>query len=113
MKSGMRRPLILTVLTGLAVAGAATSAPAPAPADAPITEEAPEETAGPAPAAQTVAAAPAASVAPAVASLRSEIDGLIREPGWRDAVWSVMAVSLEHGDTLYAHNAGMGLAPAS
>ena len=109
----MRRPLILTVLTGLALAGAAAAGSTPAPADAPITDAAPQETAGPAPAPQTVAAAPAASVAPAVASLRSEIDGLIREPGWRDAVWSVMAVSLERGDTLYAHNAGMGLAPAS
>ncbi len=113
MKSGMRRPLILTVLTGLAVAGAATAGPAEAPVDAPITDAAVQETSGPADLEQSVAAAPAASVAPAVAALRSEIDGLIREPGWRDAAWSVMAVSLERGDTLYAHNPGAGLAPAS
>src|SRR5690606_176460 len=40
-------------------------------------------------------------------------DGLIREPGWRAAAWSGMAVSLERGDTLYAHNPGVALAPAS
>ncbi|HEU5209786.1 MAG TPA: D-alanyl-D-alanine carboxypeptidase/D-alanyl-D-alanine-endopeptidase, partial [Longimicrobiales bacterium] len=109
----MRRPLILTVLTGLAVAGAATAGPADAPVDAPITDAAVQETSGPADLEQPVAAAPAASVSPAVATLRSEIDGLIQEPGWRDAAWSVMAVSLERGDTLYAHNPGAALAPAS
>lgn len=113
MKSGIRRPLILTVLTGLAVAGAATAGPPDAPADVVLADAPTQEASGPADLGQAVAAAPAASVAPAVASLRSEIDGLIREPGWRDAAWSVMAVSLERGDTLYAHNPGVALAPAS
>ena len=113
MKSGMHRPLILTVLTGLAVAGTAAAGWADDPADTVIADMVTQEAAGPAHDEEPTVAAPAASVSPAVASLRAEIDGLIREPGWRSAAWSIMAVSLERGDTLYAHNPGMALAPAS
>lgn len=109
----MNRPLVLTVLTGLAVAGAAVAGPADIAVEMVIADVATQEAAGPAHGGESSVTAPVASVSPAVASLRAEIDGLIREPGWRGAAWSIMAVSLERGDTLYAHNPGMALAPAS
>lgn len=58
--------------------------------------------------------APAAALAPAAAAaLRSDIDGLIRGPGWRDDAWSVLVMSLEHGDTLFSQSPDLALAPAS
>lgn len=48
-----------------------------------------------------------------VLALRADLARLIRSPGWRNAQWSVMVVSLDRGDTLYAHEPGTALAPAS
>lgn len=102
---------------GLAVGGAAaTGVPLGRVLDAPMpASDRPSDVqeVGPAPAPEATAASPSASVSPDVAVLRTEIDGLIEETGWSGDQWSVMAVSLEHGDTLYAHNPGLGLAPAS
>lgn len=49
----------------------------------------------------------------AVARLRAELARLINVPRWRHDRWSVMVVSLDHGDTLFAHQPGLPLAPAS
>lgn len=58
---------------------------------------------------------PVAASAPgaAVAALRSDLAEIIRRPGWTDDRWSVMVVSLDRGDTLFAENAAEPLAPAS
>lgn len=62
-------------------------------------------------------AAPGAAVAvapaPALAKLRSDVDGLLGRVGWPDNRWAVLVVSLDRGDTLYAHSASQPLAPAS
>jgi serine-type D-Ala-D-Ala carboxypeptidase/endopeptidase (penicillin-binding protein 4) len=64
-------------------------------------------------------AAAAASPAPMVAtgasarSLQADLEQLIRRPGWKDDRWSVMVLSLDRGDTLFAHGAHEPLAPAS
>jgi serine-type D-Ala-D-Ala carboxypeptidase/endopeptidase (penicillin-binding protein 4) len=47
------------------------------------------------------------------AGLRAQLEEMIRRPGWRDDRWSVMVVSLDRGDTLFARNAHEPLAPAS
>lgn len=112
MKNGMRRILILTAVAGLAVAGSVTAGASRAETAIPAPQAPPQEGMGPAPVEER-APARAASVSPAVSALRAEIDGLIQQTGWRQASWSVLAVSLEHGDTLYAHNPGLALAPAS
>ncbi|MGH7483232.1 MAG: D-alanyl-D-alanine carboxypeptidase/D-alanyl-D-alanine endopeptidase, partial [Longimicrobiales bacterium] len=57
--------------------------------------------------------APSGSNAPQVAALRAELERTIGSPGWRSAEWSVMVVSLEHGDTIFEHQAHRALAPAS
>jgi len=54
-----------------------------------------------------------AAVAPAGYSLQNEIQRLVQGTGWRNSDWSVLAVSLEHGDTLTAIGADLPLAPAS
>lgn len=48
-----------------------------------------------------------------IASLREDIDQLIRGSGLRGADWGVMVVSLTHGDTLYAREADRAFSPAS
>jgi serine-type D-Ala-D-Ala carboxypeptidase/endopeptidase (penicillin-binding protein 4) len=50
-----------------------------------------------------------------VAALRAELDGILRTAlgSWRASQWSVMAVSLDRGDTLFSENASGVLAPAS
>jgi D-alanyl-D-alanine carboxypeptidase/D-alanyl-D-alanine-endopeptidase (penicillin-binding protein 4) len=50
---------------------------------------------------------------PEVEALRRSIDGVLRGSGWNRARWSVLAVSLDRGDTLYARDAHEALAPAS
>ncbi|MGH7475458.1 MAG: D-alanyl-D-alanine carboxypeptidase/D-alanyl-D-alanine endopeptidase [Longimicrobiales bacterium] len=45
--------------------------------------------------------------------LGAELSRLIASPGWRNAAWSVLVVSLETGDTLFAYDADRSLAPAS
>ena len=63
--------------------------------------------------ASPVPAAPA-PVGPEVEELRRAIDGVLAGGRfWRRAEWSVLVVSLDRGDTLYARNPGLALAPAS
>jgi serine-type D-Ala-D-Ala carboxypeptidase/endopeptidase (penicillin-binding protein 4) len=65
---------------------------------------------------ETDAAAPSgasASVPPAIAALHSELAGLVDHPARRGEQWSILAVSLDRGDTLFARAPGMSLAPAS
>jgi len=49
----------------------------------------------------------------AIASLRDALDEVVTKPGWQDDRWSVLAVSLDRGDTLYALTPDQALAPAS
>ncbi|MBI4545597.1 MAG: D-alanyl-D-alanine carboxypeptidase/D-alanyl-D-alanine-endopeptidase [Gemmatimonadetes bacterium] len=59
-------------------------------------------------------AAPAgAASAHAVGLLRSELEQLLRQPGWHGNRWGVLVVSLDRGDTLFAHQPDVPLAPAS
>jgi serine-type D-Ala-D-Ala carboxypeptidase/endopeptidase (penicillin-binding protein 4) len=71
-----------------------------------------DATGGPAETTATAGVATVAAGAPTLA-LRAQLDEIIRRPGWRDGRWSVMVVSLDRGDTLYAHGAHEVLAPAS
>ncbi|NJD11459.1 MAG: hypothetical protein FIB01_13825, partial [Gemmatimonadetes bacterium] len=64
------------------------------------------------PARPTVAPAPV-PVSRAVGALRQELEGVVARPRWATARWGVMVVSLDRGDTLFAHGAGELLAPAS
>jgi len=45
--------------------------------------------------------------------LQDEVQRLVQGTGWRNSDWSVLAVSLERGDTLTAIGADLPLAPAS
>ena len=45
--------------------------------------------------------------------LRDELEGAVASNGWQTAQYSVLALSLETGDTLFAHRAREALAPAS
>jgi D-alanyl-D-alanine carboxypeptidase/D-alanyl-D-alanine-endopeptidase (penicillin-binding protein 4) len=47
-----------------------------------------------------------------IGSLRSDIEAILRA-AWRSSRWSVLAVSLDRGDTLFAENPDAALAPAS
>ena len=46
-------------------------------------------------------------------SLERTVLQLIRDTGWTGSEWGILAVSLERGDTLVAHNPDAPLAPAS
>ncbi len=48
-----------------------------------------------------------------IRTLREALDGVVASNGRRSARYSVLALSLETGDTLYAHDAHAPLAPAS
>jgi serine-type D-Ala-D-Ala carboxypeptidase/endopeptidase (penicillin-binding protein 4) len=52
-------------------------------------------------------------VSPDGQALRGELLRMVQAPGWRTAEWGVLAVSLERGDTLFALNPHLPLAPAS
>lgn len=54
-----------------------------------------------------------APVSTSVAALRQDLEHLITSPRWPNARWGVMVVSLDQGDTLFAHGADAMLAPAS
>lgn len=56
---------------------------------------------------------PPAPVAPAVRDLRADLERIVEAPGWRQAQYGVLVVSLDRGDTLFAHNPDLPLAPAS
>ncbi len=67
-------------------------------------------------AAPLLLAAPAASAqddSPQLRQLRSDLQSIVREPGWRNAEYGVIVTSVEHGDTLFSLNADQPLAPAS
>ncbi|HEX7048944.1 MAG TPA: D-alanyl-D-alanine carboxypeptidase/D-alanyl-D-alanine-endopeptidase [Longimicrobiales bacterium] len=49
----------------------------------------------------------------AVSALRADLERLVGSAHWRGDRWSVMVVSLDRGDTLFAHDADVALAPAS
>lgn len=53
------------------------------------------------------------AITAATGALRTDIERIIRAPGWREGSWSVLVVSLEHGDTLFSHAPDVPLAPAS
>jgi serine-type D-Ala-D-Ala carboxypeptidase/endopeptidase (penicillin-binding protein 4) len=55
----------------------------------------------------------AGEVEPGVASLRGEFDRLLANGRARDERWGVLVVSLDRGDTLYAHAPDAALVPAS
>jgi serine-type D-Ala-D-Ala carboxypeptidase/endopeptidase (penicillin-binding protein 4) len=103
----------LTLWLGLQAAapaqpdGAATAGEPGAVAAAPAAATAATES----PAAPVVAAVVATD--PGSASLQRELEQLIRRPGWTGDRWSVMVISLDRGDTLFAHAAHERLAPAS
>lgn len=64
-----------------------------------------------------VGAAAATVAAPAVSAevtdLAQDLAGMIRVQGWSNDAWGVLVVSLDHGDTLFAHRADQPLTPAS
>jgi serine-type D-Ala-D-Ala carboxypeptidase/endopeptidase (penicillin-binding protein 4) len=103
---------ILTLLIGILAAGQAATPDGGARAG---TAAAATSDAGAGMVAVPAAAVPAAVVAadPGARTLQSELDQLIRRPGWKGDRWSVMVVSLDRGDTLFAHGAHERLAPAS
>jgi serine-type D-Ala-D-Ala carboxypeptidase/endopeptidase (penicillin-binding protein 4) len=53
-----------------------------------------------------------ASLGP-VADLRHTADSLVNDPMFRTALWGILVVDPERGDTLYAHNASKLFIPAS
>ncbi len=55
----------------------------------------------------------AAAPADALAGLKEDIDQALRRGGGRSSRWGVMVVSLTRGDTLYARDADVPMAPAS
>ncbi|MDE2249137.1 MAG: D-alanyl-D-alanine carboxypeptidase/D-alanyl-D-alanine-endopeptidase [Pseudomonadota bacterium] len=59
------------------------------------------------------AAAPANAGVASRAALVAQIDAAIGQPRFAAARWGIAVVSLDHGDTLYARNAGQLLQPAS
>lgn len=54
-----------------------------------------------------------AAITAAAATLRGDLDRVIRAPGWRNDAWSVLVVSLENGDTLFSRSPDEALVPAS
>jgi serine-type D-Ala-D-Ala carboxypeptidase/endopeptidase (penicillin-binding protein 4) len=58
-------------------------------------------------------AAEAVSRSPAALDLAADLNGAIRQAGWRGDRWGVLVVSLDAGDTLFAHSAEEALTPAS
>jgi serine-type D-Ala-D-Ala carboxypeptidase/endopeptidase (penicillin-binding protein 4) len=106
----LRRNMTRTLLNLLATAGmTGVNAMALAAQSAPIAP------AGGALEVPAAAAAAAAGVArdPYAATLQGEIQAVIQRTGWRGSRWSVMVVSLDRGDTLFAYGAHEPLAPAS
>jgi D-alanyl-D-alanine carboxypeptidase/D-alanyl-D-alanine-endopeptidase (penicillin-binding protein 4) len=55
----------------------------------------------------------AAGSDPAVVQFQADVESVLGSPGWTRATWGVIAVSLDTGDTLFAHNPDTPLVPAS
>jgi serine-type D-Ala-D-Ala carboxypeptidase/endopeptidase (penicillin-binding protein 4) len=66
-----------------------------------------------APAPAAAAPAAAAPAEPAVMELRAALAGLVNGDARRDEAWSILAVSLDRGDTLFAWSPDAALTPAS
>lgn len=78
-----------------------------------VDSDATAQISGPSVAAAPGSAAASAASSAAVAGLQSEIQRLIRSPGWRGDRWSVLVVSLDRGDTIFSYQPDLALAPAS
>jgi serine-type D-Ala-D-Ala carboxypeptidase/endopeptidase (penicillin-binding protein 4) len=89
----------LLILTAMALGAGAPAAPSGDPA---------ARAAGPAPAGRAAVSEPAA-----LNTLRAGLDRLVQSPATRGERWSILVVSLDRGDTLFAHTPGEALAPAS
>lgn len=98
-----RMTRITPIALVLAVLGAA-AATAAAPGAGAATPQAPPPA--------SVAAAPAYADA-AAQELARDLEQVLRESGWPADRWSVMVMSLDGGDTLFAHQPSAGLVPAS
>lgn len=59
------------------------------------------------------AATPAAPASAAVRTLQRDLHDVLRAPGWSDARFAALVVSLDRGDTLFSLNPDRPLAPAS
>lgn len=106
----MRAFPTLVLLSLLAALPQAPQAPADRPSNNSI------QAALPAADVRVAAAAPApppAAVSRSVSVLQADLERLISGPRWPSARWGVMVVSLDNGDTLFAHGPGEKLAPAS
>jgi serine-type D-Ala-D-Ala carboxypeptidase/endopeptidase (penicillin-binding protein 4) len=98
----LKRAILPAFLLVAALGAASGQAPAPAAA--------PDQ----APAAAPVAPAAPAPPSPAVAELQADLRRAFQGgPAWRDARFGVIVVSLDRGDTLFALNPDLPLAPAS
>ena len=98
---------LLTPFLLLTLTVAATQAPT-APDRGPAAPPAAAEPVAP------VAAPVAEPVAEPVAALRAELERLVGSGGWRGVDrWGVMVVSLDRGDTLFAHAGDALMTPAS
>lgn len=110
----MRLLFTLCLLLATAVAQRALSAQAqpaePVARSGVVTAAVPRAAAVPA---AVAGAAPAASGDAEARALQADLERLIRRPNWTGDRWSVMVLSLDRGDTLYAHGAHEPLAPAS
>jgi serine-type D-Ala-D-Ala carboxypeptidase/endopeptidase (penicillin-binding protein 4) len=96
----MKNALLIAASLTLALGVASGQAPGPAAPPTPGPVQAP-------------VAAPAAP-SPALAELRADLQRVFRGgPAWRDARFGVLVVSLDRGDTLFALNPDLPLAPAS
>lgn len=111
----LTHPLVTAAIRiGLTTALVATTAlrahaqPAEAVASAPGASAS-----GPAAVGALASAPTATSADPAVTLLRTDLDRVLANAGIRGARWSVMVVSVDRGDTLYALGADEALAPAS
>lgn len=100
--------LALAALPYTAVRGRAAFATESVAAPTPVVAVAPQQSAS----AGTTASAHVA-LDPEVVSLRTNLQWLIDATGWRNAQWSVLVVSLDRGDTLFALAPDLTLAPAS
>jgi D-alanyl-D-alanine carboxypeptidase/D-alanyl-D-alanine-endopeptidase (penicillin-binding protein 4) len=94
----MRTGVPIALLAAFMGLQAAATPPGQAEGDAPVA---------------TAPAAPAGVPDAYASALRSDLEEMIRRPRWSGDRWSVLVVSLDRGDTLFAHGAHESLAPAS
>jgi serine-type D-Ala-D-Ala carboxypeptidase/endopeptidase (penicillin-binding protein 4) len=93
----MRRRVLVIAVLAMGCGGAKPPAPRPEPAPAAIMAPPP-------------ATPPAHS---AVADLKTAIDSMVADPRFRSAIWGILIVDPDAGDTLYSLNAGKLFLPAS